>query len=106
MLSSKNQKQVINNQKPKENQMKQEKLYPVYFSEQELLVLEEALYDRASLLGLIARDLLDKKEKQKAHDANEKSYYLETLAGKVAIPLDELYAEKATLQKIKTKENK
>jgi hypothetical protein len=86
--------------------MKQEKLYPVYFSEQELLVVEEALYDRASLLGLIARDLLDKKEKQKAHDANEKSYYLETLAGKVAIPLDEIYAEKATLQKIKTKESK
>jgi hypothetical protein len=86
--------------------MKQEKLYPVYFSEQELLVLEEALYDRASLLGLIARDLLDKKEKQKAHDANEKSYYLETLAGKVAIPLDEIYAEMAKSQMTKTKESK
>lgn len=99
-------KNKLSTTKNKENQVKKEKLYPVYFSEQELLVLEEALYDRASLLGLIARDLLDKKEKQKAHDANEKSYYLETLAGKVAIPLDELYAEKATLQKIKTKENK
>ena len=81
-------KNKLSTTKTKENQVKQEKLYPVYFSEQELLVLEEALYDRASLLGLIARDLLDKKEKQKAHDANEKSYYLETLAGKVAIPLD------------------
>ena len=86
--------------------MKQEKLYPVYFSEQELTVIEEALYDRASLLGLIAQDMLNKKEKQKAHDANEKSYYLETLAGKVAIPLDEIYASKATAQKNKTKENK
>jgi hypothetical protein len=84
--------------------MKQEKLYPVYFSEQELVALEEALYDRASLLGLIAQNMLNKKEKHKAHKANEKSYYLETLAGKVAIPLDEIYAEMAQSQMKKTKE--
>jgi hypothetical protein len=56
-----------------------------------LLSFEEALWDKATILDVIAHDLLEKKEKGKAHKAKEKSVYFERLAGKVAVPLDEIY---------------
>ena len=68
-----------------------EKLYPIYLTQEELLSFEEALWDKATILDVIAHDLLEKKEKGKAHKAKEKSVYFERLAGKVAVPLDEIY---------------
>jgi hypothetical protein len=50
-----------------------EKLYPIYLSHEELLSFEEALWDKATILDVIAHDLLEKKEKGKAHKAKEKS---------------------------------
>jgi hypothetical protein len=78
-----------------------EKLYPIYLTQNELLSFEEALWDKATILDVIAHDLLEKKEKGKAHKAKEKSVYFEKLAGKVAVPLDEIYKAKNT----NTKEN-
>jgi hypothetical protein len=78
-----------------------EKLYPIYLTQNELLSFEEALWDKSTLLDVIAHDLLEKKEKGKAHKAKEKSVYFEKLAGKVAVPLDEIYKAKNT----NTKEN-
>jgi hypothetical protein len=71
-----------------------EKLYPIYLTQNELLSFEEALWDKSTLLDVIAHDLLEKKEKGKAHKAKEKSVYFEKLAGKVAVPLDEIYKAK------------
>jgi hypothetical protein len=71
-----------------------EKLYPIYLTHDELLSFEEALWDKSTLLDVIAHDLLEKKEKGKAHKAKEKSVYFEKLAGKVAVPLDEIYKAK------------
>jgi hypothetical protein len=71
-----------------------EKLYPIYLTQDELLSFEEALWDKSTLLDVIAHDLLEKKEKGKAHKAKEKSVYFEKLAGKVAVPLDEIYKAK------------
>ena len=71
-----------------------EKLYPIYLTQEELLSFEEALWDKATILDVIAHDLLEKKEKGKAHKAKEKSVYFEKLAGKVAVPLDEIYKAK------------
>ena len=68
-----------------------EKLYPIYLTQEELLSFEEALWDKSTVLDVIAQDLLEKKEKGKAHKAKEKSVYFERLAGKVAVPLDEIY---------------
>jgi hypothetical protein len=68
-----------------------EKLYPIYLTQEELLSFEEALWDKSTVLDVIAHDLLEKKEKGKAHKAKEKSVYFERLAGKVAVPLDEIY---------------
>jgi hypothetical protein len=73
-----------------------EKLYPIYLTQNELLSFEEALWDKSTLLDVIAHDLLEKKEKGKAHKAKEKSVYFEKLAGKVAVPLDEIYKAKNT----------
>ncbi len=73
-----------------------EKLYPIYLTQDELLSFEEALWDKSTLLDVIAHDLLEKKEKGKAHKAKEKSVYFEKLAGKVAVPLDEIYKAKNT----------
>jgi hypothetical protein len=84
-----------------------EKLYPVYLTHEELLSFEEALWDKSTTLDIIAHDLLEKKEKGKAHKAKEKSIYFERLAGKVGLPLDEIYkADYATSKNKKnTKEN-
>jgi hypothetical protein len=68
-----------------------EKLYPIYLTQEELLSFEEALWHKSTVLDVIAHDLLEKKEKGKAHKAKEKSVYFERLAGKVAVPLDEIY---------------
>jgi hypothetical protein len=82
---------------------KLEKLYPVYLTKDELLAFEEALWDKSTLLDVIAHDLLEKKEKGKAHKAKERSVYFERLAGKVGLPLDEIYkAEYATTTDNKT----
>ena len=80
-----------------------EKLYPIYLTHDELLSFEEALWDKSTLLDVIAHDLLEKKEKGKAHKAKERSVYFERLAGKVGLPLDEIYkADYATSKNKKT----
>ena len=77
-----------------------EKLYPIYLSHEELLSFEEALWDKATSLDVIAHELLEKKEKGKAHNAKVRSPYFERLAGKVGLPLDEIYkAQYATANK-------
>ena len=80
-----------------------EKLYKVYLSEYELQEIEDVLFQKSNLMSLIADDLLDKKEKKKAHKAKEKSVYFDRLAGKLSAPLDEIY--KAKYSSINKKEN-
>lgn len=82
-----------------------EKLYPLYLSQEELLSFEEALWDKATVLDVIANEMLDKKEKGKAHKAKERSVYFERLAGKVGLPLDEIYKEQYATANNKIKEN-
>jgi hypothetical protein len=71
-----------------------EKLYTVHLSEVELQEVEEILYEKSNIMSLIADDLLEKKEKQKAHIAKAKSVYYDRLAGKLSAPLDEIYKVK------------
>jgi hypothetical protein len=71
-----------------------EKLYTVHLSEVELQEVEDILYEKSNIMSLIADDLLEKKEKQKAHKAKAKSVYYDRLAGKLSAPLDEIYKVK------------
>ena len=86
-----------------------EKLYPIYLSHEELLAFEEALWDKATVLDVIAHEMLEKKEKGRAHKAKERSVYFERLAGKVGLPLDEIYKQQyataSTIANYKIKEN-
>jgi acetate kinase len=77
-----------------------EKLYKVYFSEAELQEIEDVLFEKSGIMSIIADDLLVKKEKAKAHKAKARSVYFERLAGKISLPLDEIYKAKQP-----TKEN-
>jgi hypothetical protein len=82
-----------------------EKLYPIYLTHDELLSFEQALWDKSTILDTIAHEMLEKKEKGKAHKAKERSVYFERLAGKVALPLDEIYKAKYATTMNKKKEN-
>ena len=82
-----------------------EKLYPIYLTHEELLSFEQALWDKATILDTIAHEMLEKKEKGKAHKAKERSVYFERLAGKVGLPLDEIYEAQYATTKNKKKEN-
>jgi hypothetical protein len=79
-------------------------IYPVYFTKQELQDVEDVLYEKSSILNLISNKAEANDRRLEALKANEKSIYFERLAGKVGLPLDELY-KKDYASTIKTKEN-
>lgn len=79
-------------------------VYPVYLTKQELLDLENVLYEKSSLLQLIANKAEANKRSVESSKASYKSMYYEKLAGKVGLPLDELYKNEYNTN-IKTKEN-
>lgn len=82
-----------------------EKLYKIHLSELELQEIEDILFEKSNIMSLIADDLLEKKEKGKAHKAKAKSVYYDRLAGKLSAPLDEIYKVKYQDTYQTTKEN-
>ena len=78
-------------------------LYPIYLTKQELIDLEDVLYEKATIMGIISERAKSDKRPVEAGRASFKSIYYERLAGKVGLPLDEIY--KAQYAKDKNKAN-
>lgn len=68
-----------------------EELYPIYFTKEELMSVEDALYDKSNLLSIIARQRTVAGDSIASSRATAKSILFERLAGRVGFPLDELY---------------
>lgn len=66
-------------------------VYPIYLTKQELQDIEDLLYEKSSLLGLISDRAKERKRSVEASRASYKSVYFEKLAGKVGLPLDDIY---------------
>lgn len=79
-------------------------IYPVFLSKEELLKVEEALYDKSNILSIIARQKASMGDSVASSRATAKSIDFERLAGKVGLPLDEIYKNEYN-SNIKTKEN-
>lgn len=71
--------------------MSETKTYQVILTEEEIMKIEEALYDRASVLYAIADQLLYKNNKEQSRTMDKRASHLEKLATKIAFPLDEAY---------------
>jgi hypothetical protein len=66
-------------------------LYPIYLTKQELVDLEDVLYEKATVMSIISDRATDTKRPVEAGRASFKSIYYERLAGKVGLPLDDIY---------------
>lgn len=66
-------------------------VYPIYLTKQELVDLEDVLYEKSSVMGIISDRAKETKRSVEASRASYKSVYYEKLAGKVGAPLDDIY---------------
>lgn len=82
-------------------------LYPIYLTKQELIDLEDVLYEKATIMGIISERAKSDKRPVEAGRASFKSIYYERLAGKVGLPLDDIYKNQYAKDKSNnpTKEN-
>ena len=80
-------------------------VYPVYFTKQELEDLENVLYDKSSMLNLISHKLEAQNKHTDSLKANNRSIYYEKLAGKIGLPLDDIYKNQYATAKNNKKEN-
>jgi hypothetical protein len=67
------------------------KIYEVRLSKDEILKIEEALFDRASVLYAIGRQLEHAGSTQQSRNLDKRASELEYLASLVAYPIDEEY---------------
>ena len=66
--------------------------YPIYLTIQEIMLAEESLFERSTVLSAIA-DLHTKEErKNQGESLDKKVAILEAIARKIASPIDEMYA--------------
>lgn len=65
--------------------------YQITLTENEILMVEEALYDRASVLYAIGSQLEYKGNKAQSQTLDKKASKLEKVASKIAYPLDQEY---------------
>lgn len=66
-------------------------VYPIYLTKQELIDLEDVLYEKSSVMTIISDRAKETKRSVEASRASYKSVYYERLAGKVGAPLDDIY---------------
>lgn len=71
----------------------QDKVYAVYLTIQEIMLAEEALFDRSSVLAAIADINVFNERATQAETLDKKVISLENIARKIALPLDEMYAQ-------------
>jgi hypothetical protein len=79
--------------------MSEVKTYQINLTEEEILRLEEALYDRASVLYTIGRQLDYKGNKEQSRNLDKRASELEKIATKVAYPIDQEYIKNFNLKK-------
>jgi hypothetical protein len=79
--------------------MSEVKTYQINLTEEEILRLEEALYDRASVLYAIGSQLDYKGNKEQSRNLDKKASELEKIATKVAYPIDQEYIKNFNLKK-------
>lgn len=74
--------------------------YPVYLTIQEIMLAEEALFDRSTVLAAIADVNTYSKRIDKGVALDKKVLALEKIARKIALPLDEMYMANDKLEKV------
>jgi hypothetical protein len=74
--------------------------YPVYLTIQEIMLAEEALFDRSTVLAAIADVNTYSKRIDKGVALDKKVLALEKIARKIALPLDEMYMANDSLEKV------
>lgn len=75
----------------------QDRTYAVYLTIQEIMLAEEALFDRSSVLSAIADVNTYENRKAQGETLDKKVAILENIARKIAQPLDEMYATNESL---------
>lgn len=79
------------------NNQTEEKVYAVYLTIQEIMLAEEALFDRSAVLSAIADVNVYQNRKDKGEALDKKVLRIEKIARKIAQPLDEMYAANDSL---------
>lgn len=74
-----------------------DRTYPVYLTIQEIMLAEEALFDRSAVLSAIADVNTYENRKAQGETLDKKVSALEVIARKIAQPLDEMYATNESL---------
>jgi hypothetical protein len=65
--------------------------YAVYLTLEEIMLAEEALFDRSAVLSAIADLNTYNKREDKGQALDRKVAQIEAIAKKIAVPLDEMY---------------
>lgn len=65
--------------------------YAVYLTMEEIMLAEEALFERSAVLAAIADMNVFRKDKDKGEVLDKKVIKIENIAKKIAMPLDEMY---------------
>jgi hypothetical protein len=65
--------------------------YAVYLTLEEIMLAEEALFDRSAVLSAIADMNTYNKREDKGQALDRKVAQIESIAKKIAVPLDEMY---------------
>lgn len=71
--------------------MAEVKTYAIELTENQIMQLEETLYDRASVLYAISSQMEYKGNKEQSRNLDKRASSLEKLASKIAYPLDQEY---------------
>lgn len=79
--------------------MSDKTVHNVPLTEEEILAIESALYDRASVLFAVARQLEYSGNKEQARIIEKRGNYIEFMANKVAMPIDQAYLTKVNKSK-------
>lgn len=74
--------------------------YPIYLTLQEIMVAEDALFERSSVLSAIADMNVYHKRNDKGDSLDKKVILLERIAKKIAMPLDEMYMANDSLEMV------
>lgn len=65
--------------------------YAVYLTMEEIMLAEEALFERSAVLAAIADMNVFRNDKDKGEVLDKKVIKIENIAKKIAMPLDEMY---------------
>lgn len=65
--------------------------YAVYLTMEEIMLAEEALFERSAVLAAIADMNVYRNDKDKGEVLDKKVIKIENIAKKIAMPLDEMY---------------